>query len=319
MRLERLALALGNGRCAVFFDFLDFRLNRACLPRSYRGRLFSRGSQDRAIQVAGITPREIGMRDGALRFAVTVAFQRPRRQRIGTWLGVAVGTLGGSGAGMGCRLSGCHQLTVGCGPMAFPWPMHGLEPWAFGCSLPFFRAGMGADREVISRGERACWHVASVTVDARLYERQVRRWGATGVDLGRDLFGALLKGALDKEAVRVMDEPPLARSAVCELLDGNRNGELPAHAAVSAAGVTWTSTSTSLVISTEAARAPSMSCGQYLTGMLDRRLISEAAECFTSMILATAPVPPRAMKMSSTVLMPTFTTCFVLVCQHDLC
>jgi hypothetical protein len=153
----------------------------------------------------------------------------------------------------------------------------------------------------------------------RLYERQVRRIGAAGIDLGRDLFGALLKGALDEKAVWVMDEPPLARSAVRELLDSNSDGELRAHAALSAAGATCTSTKTSLVISTDAARAPSMSCGQYRTGMLDRRLISEAAECFTSMILATAPVPPRAMKMSSTVLMATFTTWFVLVCQHDLC
>lgn len=34
-----------------------------------------------------------------------------------------------------CRLSGCHELTVRCGPVGFPCPMHGLEPWASGCSL----------------------------------------------------------------------------------------------------------------------------------------------------------------------------------------
>jgi hypothetical protein len=81
----------------------------------------------------------------------------------------------------------------------------------------------------------------------------------------------------------------------------------------------WMVTRVSLSIDTASSRAPCINAGQYRTGIDPRRRISDAAECFTPMILATAPVPPRVVNMSSTVLMRDRSTLFMSICQHDLC
>ncbi|TGV15802.1 hypothetical protein EN816_00690 [Mesorhizobium sp. M8A.F.Ca.ET.173.01.1.1] len=70
----------------------------------------------------------------------------------------------------------------------------------------------------------------------------------------------------------------------------------------------WRLTRKSLSMTTPTEAALDTSCGQYLTGIEPRRLISEAADCFTSIIRATDPVPPSSLKMSSTFCMSMITT-----------